>query len=184
MYEYAVVGKGLIGAAAARYLSQISDSVVLIGPNEPQGDWTTHQGIFGSHYDQGRITRCMDGSLAWALWATRSIAAYPEIEAKSGIRFHYRCGGIQVGFDTTDPNSNLNKAERNALHLGTAYEKYTSKAFRQQYPEYDFGDDLMVLHETGEAGYINPRALVEAQVKVAEMQRDGLRRNFRTAGLV
>ncbi|MEM7031219.1 MAG: FAD-dependent oxidoreductase [Chloroflexota bacterium] len=170
MYEYAVVGKGMIGAAAARYLSQFSDSVALIGPDEPQGDWATHEGVFGSHYDQGRITRCMDGSLAWAVWATRSIAAYPEIEAKSGIRFHHRCGGIQVGFDTTDPNSNLNKAARNALHLGTAYKKYTSEAFRQRYPEYQFADGLMVLHETGAAGYINPRSLVEAQVKIAEMQ--------------
>ena len=138
MYEYAVVGKGMIGSAAARYLSQWSDAVVLIGPDEPKGDWSAHDGVFASHYDQGRITRCMDGSLAWALWATRSIAAYPEIEAQSGIRFHYRSGGIQVGLNTADPDSNLNKAERNARHLGTAYEKYTSEAFRSRYPEYEF----------------------------------------------
>ena len=167
MYEYAVVGKGMIGAAAARYLSQWSDAVALIGPDEPQGDWSAHDGVFASHYDQGRITRCMDGSLEWALWATRSIAAYPEIEAKSGIRFHHRSGGVQVGFNTADPNSSPNKAERNARHLGTAYEKYTSEAFRTHYPEYHFDDGLMVLHETGEAGYINPRSLVAAQVKIA-----------------
>ena len=52
-----------------------------------------------------------------------------QIEAQSGIRFHYRSGGVQVGFTTIDPNSNLNKAERNALYLGTAYEKYSSQAF-------------------------------------------------------
>ncbi len=170
MYEYAVVGKGMIGAAAARYLSQWSAGVVLIGPDEPQGDWATHDGVFASHYDQGRITRCMDGSLAWALWATRSIAAYPEIEVQSGIRFHYRSGGVQVGFTTTDPNSNLNKAARNALYLGTAYDKYTSEAFRRLHPELHFDDGLTVLHEMGEAGYINPRALVAAQVKIAAAQ--------------
>lgn len=170
MYEYAIVGKGMIGAAAARYLSQWSDAVVLIGPDEPPGDWSAHNGVFASHYDQGRITRCMDGSLAWALWATRSIAAYPEIEAQSGIRFHFRSGGVQVGFTTTDPTSNLNKAERNALYLGTAYAKYTSEAFRLLYPELHFDDGLTVLHETGEAGYINPRALVAAQVKIAVAQ--------------
>lgn len=170
MYEYAVVGKGMIGSAAARYLSQWSESVALIGPDEPQGDWSVHDGVFASHYDQGRITRCLDGSLAWALWATRSIAAYPEIEAKSDIQFHYRSGGVQVGFKTTDPNSNLNKAERNALHLGTAYDKYTSEAFRKVYSAVHFDDGLMVLHETGEAGYINPRSLVAAQVKIAADQ--------------
>ncbi|MEZ4658695.1 MAG: FAD-dependent oxidoreductase [Caldilineaceae bacterium] len=170
MYEYAVVGKGMIGGAAARYLSQWSDAVALIGPDEPTGDWAAHDGVFGSHYDQGRITRCLDGSLAWALWATRSIAAYPEIEAQSGIRFHYRTGGVQVGFTTTDPHSNLNRIERTALQLGAAYDKYASEQFCQLYPQYHFADGLTVLHETGEAGYINPRSLVQAQVKIAEMQ--------------
>ncbi len=170
MYKYAVVGKGMIGSAAARYLSQWSDEVVLIGPDEPEGDWSKHDGVFAAHYDQGRITRCLDGSLAWALWATRSIAAYPEIEEKSGITFHHRSGGIQVGYDSTDPNSALNKAERNALHLGTSYVKMTSDAYCKENPEFWFDPGLMVLHETGESGYINPRSLVAAQVKICEQQ--------------
>ena len=170
MYEYAVVGKGMIGSAAARYLSQWSDAVVLVGPDEPEGDWSSHDGVFASHYDQGRITRCMDGTLAWGLWATRSIAAYPEIEEKSGIRFHYRSGGVQVGYKTDDPNGTINRYEQTALYLGTAYEKYTSEAFRELYPQYHFDDGLVVLHETDEAGYINPRSLVAAQVKITEAQ--------------
>lgn len=170
MYEYAVVGKGMIGSAAARYLSESSDAVALIGPDEPTGDWTAHDGVFASHYDQGRITRCLDGSLPWALWATRAIAAYPEIEAKSGIRFHFRTGGLQVGFNTTDPESDINRIERNALHLGTAYKKFTSAAFCERHPQYHFDNGLIVLHEGGEAGYINPRSLVAAQVKIAAMQ--------------
>lgn len=170
MYEYAVVGKGMIGSAAARYLSKTSDAVVLIGPDEPTVEWSTHDGVFSSHYDQGRITRCLDGSLAWALWATRSIAAYPEIEARSGIKFHYRSGGVHVGYNTSDPTSNLNRVERIAHQLGTAYDRYTSEAFRERYPEYHFDDELTVLHETGEAGYVNPRSLVAAQVKICEVQ--------------
>lgn len=170
MYEYAVVGKGMIGSAAARYLSQQSDSVALIGPDEPQGEWSAHDGVFASHYDQGRITRCMDGSLAWALWATRSIAAYPEIEAKSGIRFHHRSGGVHVCANSADPDSSLSKSERNALHLGTAYARYSSEDFRALHPQYYFDDGLIVLHETGGAGYINPRSLVAAQVKIAADQ--------------
>ena len=170
MYEYAVIGKGMIGSAAARYLSHWSDSVVLVGPDEPQGEWSAHEGLFASHYDQGRITRCLDGSLTWALWATRSIAAYPEIEAKSGIQFHYRSGGVQVCMNSTDPASSLAKAEQNALYLGTSYEKYSSENFRALYPQYYFDDGLIVLHETGEAGYINPRSLVAAQVKIAANQ--------------
>lgn len=169
-YEYGVVGNGLIGSAAARYLSQWSDSVVVIGPEEPQGDWQDHTGPFASHYDQGRITRCMDGSLTWALWATRAIAAYPEIEEKSGIRFHYRSGGVQVGFTNDDPNSHTNRTEQTALIMGTPYDKHSSESFREICPELNFDDGLTVLHETGEAGYINPRSLVAAQTKIAADQ--------------
>ena len=169
MYDYAIIGKGMIGSAAARYVSQQSDSVVLIGPDEPE-NIKAHSGVFASHYDMGRITRCLDGSLAWALWATRSIAAYPEIEAQSGIRFHHRSGGIQVGFNAPNPDGNINKAERNALHLGTAYEKYSAEQFKTIRPELQFVDGLSVLHETGGAGYVNPRSLVAAQVKITADQ--------------
>jgi glycine/D-amino acid oxidase-like deaminating enzyme len=52
-YDYIVVGKGLMGAAAAQHLSVHSSSIVLIGPDEPP-NWASHVGVFGSHYDEGR----------------------------------------------------------------------------------------------------------------------------------
>ncbi|MEM7126034.1 MAG: FAD-dependent oxidoreductase [Chloroflexota bacterium] len=170
MYEYAVIGKGMIGSAAARYLSQWSDEVVLIGPDEPTGDWSQHDGVFASHYDQGRITRVMDRSIAWGIWAMRSIEAYPEIEAQSGIRFHHACGSVCVGFTEDMPNGYISGYERTAHQLGIFYEKYTSEDFCQRYPEYFFEKGLDVVFEKGQAGYINPRSLVEAQVKITESQ--------------
>ena len=35
--------------------------VVLIGPDEP-AEFASHHGVFGSHYDEGRITRSLDGN--------------------------------------------------------------------------------------------------------------------------
>ena len=35
MYKIAVIGRGLIGSAAGRHLSMISDGVAVIGPGEP-----------------------------------------------------------------------------------------------------------------------------------------------------
>ena len=170
MYKYAVVGKGMIGSAAARYLSKWSDGVVLIGPDEPTGEWSAHEGVFASHYDQGRITRRLDRSLTWALWGDRSIAAYAEIEAESGIRFHYPTGGITVGFRSDDPDSHLNHLARTALQLGTRYERLTTEAYAARMPALRFPDNLSLLYETDGAGYINPRSLVAAQVKLAERQ--------------
>ena len=95
-YEYLVIGKGLLGAAAARHLSAASQSVALIGPDEPP-DRASHQGIFGSHYDEGRITRILDPHRIWALLAQRSIARYREIEARSSVPFYHEVGHLAVG---------------------------------------------------------------------------------------
>jgi sarcosine oxidase len=51
MYDYIVVGKGLFGAAAARYLGKFSDKTAIIGPDEP-ADPDSYDGVFASHYDQ------------------------------------------------------------------------------------------------------------------------------------
>lgn len=67
-YEYIVVGKGLMGAAAARHLSAHSPNIALVGPDEP-ADRPSHGGVFGSHYDEGRITRILDPDRIWALLA-------------------------------------------------------------------------------------------------------------------
>jgi len=54
-----VVGLGLVGSAALRYLSAAGHRCVGIGPPEPV-DWSRHDGVFASHYDSGRITRRLD----------------------------------------------------------------------------------------------------------------------------
>lgn len=41
----AVIGKGMIGAAAARHLALMGEEVLLIGPDEPQ-DYASHPGVF------------------------------------------------------------------------------------------------------------------------------------------
>ena len=83
MFDIAVIGNGMMGSAASRYLSATGQTVLAIGPGEP-ADWQAHQGVFASHYDQGRITRIIDPDPVWAHLAARSIAVYPEIEASKG----------------------------------------------------------------------------------------------------
>ena len=76
-YAYIVIGKGLLGAAATRHLSATNQRVAVIGPDEPPNR-AHHQGVFGSHYDEGRITRILDPNRIWALLAQRSIARYRD----------------------------------------------------------------------------------------------------------
>ena len=169
MLDHIVVGKGLIGTATARYLSSIGKKVAVIGPDEPSR-WSSHRGVFASHYDQGRITRILDPDPIWAILAERSIQQYPAIEQQSGIRFHYNVGGLRVGPLSGDPEVRIDRIEAVGQRLGAAFKKHEGKNLQAIYPWFEFPEGQAALLEGGQAGYINPRSLVEAQLKIARLQ--------------
>ena len=76
-FDIAVVGRGLMGTAAARYLAQMGHRVALIGPSEPQNR-ATHDGPFGSHHDAGRITRGLAEKADWAPQKALPVKATPD----------------------------------------------------------------------------------------------------------
>ena len=63
-YKHIVVGTGMIGSAALRHLSLLSDSVCGIGSEEPANP-ENHHGVFSSHYDQGRIASATGPDPIW-----------------------------------------------------------------------------------------------------------------------
>jgi len=83
-FKFIVIGRGMMGAAAARHLARQTNGVAVIGPDEPE-QRKTHEGVFASHYDEGRITRTIDPDRNWALLANRAIGRYREISRDSGI---------------------------------------------------------------------------------------------------
>jgi sarcosine oxidase len=168
-YDIAVIGNGLIGAAASRYLSAAGLRVVAIGPGEP-ADWQQHQGVFASHYDQGRITRIIDPDPVWAHLAAQSIAAYGEIEQKSGVIFHHRTGGLRISPDATAAGDTLNQAEQIGREYGAVYERLSDQDLAGRFPFLHITPGAVGLWEQGGAGYINPRSLVEAQLTIARAQ--------------
>lgn len=143
IFEVAVIGLGLIGSAACRYLSLSSDSVLGVGPPEPR-DWKTHTGVFASHYDEARLTRVVDKDDVWSKLAARSIESYKSVEA-SGIKFHHPVGFLRVTPFYQEQGDTLLAAYETGKRNGAAVE----------------------LIESGGAGYVNPRALVQAQLEVA-----------------
>ena len=54
IYDYIVIGKGLMGAAAARHLSAMTSNVALVGPDEPV-DRYTHSGYRSSSCPDYRV---------------------------------------------------------------------------------------------------------------------------------
>lgn len=160
----AVIGAGMIGAAAARHLAQGGHAVVLIGPPEPQ-DKAAHPGVFGSHYDEGRITRALDPWPFWSRASRASIARYSQIEADSGLRFFHQTGTVMAGAEDSPYIRRLCDVQQ---QQGLACDALRGPELAARFPFFRFDPGTLALHETEGAGHINPRMLVRAQMRLAE----------------
>ncbi len=167
-FKYIIIGGGMMGAAAARHLSQREEGVALIGPGEPS-DYRSHDGVFASHYDEARITRRFDGDLLWATFAARAIDRYREIEEGSGVRFFSEAGCLFAGPEPRSDADYLYRATRiaEAMSLSTV-EELAPHELKSRFPQFDFPAHVVGYHEPVQAGHINPRALVRAQIILAK----------------
>ncbi|WP_425647065.1 NAD(P)/FAD-dependent oxidoreductase [Agrobacterium leguminum] len=166
-FRYIVVGRGMMGAAAARHLAETVDGVALIGPGEP-ADIKSHQGVFASHYDEARITRTIDGDADWALLANRSIARYADIAARSGVEFYAPVGCLMVGPERGGDNPFVDDVRKAAARLGVSTELLGGENLESRFPYFSFEPGCEGVFERNNAGYVNPRALVKAQAVLAE----------------
>lgn len=160
----AVIGRGLIGAAAARHLAVAGQDVVLIGPEEP-ADKASHTGVFASHYDEGRITRALDPSPFWSRASRASIARYAEIEAASGIRFFSPVGSVVSG---PEGGSFMRDVRAVAAAESISCDAPDAAERAGQFSYFAFPDGTDLLHEPMGAGYVSPRRLVAAQTEAAK----------------
>jgi sarcosine oxidase len=166
-FKSIVVGRGMMGAAAARYLALQGDGVAVIGPDEPK-DWANHHGVFASHYDEARITRTIDSNPVWARLANRSIARYGQIAAESGVDFYEEVGCLIVGPKRGGRDPYVGQVEAAARALGVSIEMLSDAELRARFRYFDFGTDCEGVYEERHAGYVNPRRLVDAQSLLAE----------------
>lgn len=160
----AVIGRGLIGSAAARHLAGTDASVTLIGPDEP-ADRAVHQGVFASHYDEGRITRALDTQLYWSRVSRAAIARYAGIEAESGVRFFTETGSLIAGPEGSAPVAGLDACRRDE---GIESDVLRDTALAGAFPFFRFAPGMVGFHEPDGAGHVSPRALVLAQNSAAE----------------
>ena len=166
MFDYLVIGKGLIGSAAARHLSAYSPHVLLIGPDEP-ANYAAHGGVFSSHYDEGRITRRLARDEVWAHLADRAIRQYALLEEASGLRFHQPVGCLTVAH-TPQESRYLRGRDDIARLLGVKYAVLgDAAAIRHNFPFLAFPDGYQGNYELAPAGYINPRTMIRAQLHTA-----------------
>ena len=163
-FRFIVIGRGMMGAAAAKYLARQTDGVAVIGPDEP-ADRKAHEGVFASHYDEGRITRTIDPDCDWALLANRSIARYGEIASESGIDFYTEAGCVVVA---PPESAYLAGTRQAAVSFGVETTSFDEAGLKRRFPYFAFPAGSAGIFEAKGAGHISPRKLVKAQSLLAE----------------
>jgi sarcosine oxidase len=162
--KLAVIGRGLIGAAAARHLCKMGHDVALVGPDEP-ADFSRHNGVFGSHYDEGRITRRFDPEPFWVQMNCAAISRYGEISAESGVEFYREVGVLHVG---SGESPDVASVGRITAEAGILCEAYDGAGLAERFPYLGSTAGMQGYFEPQNAGYISPRRLVRAQTVAAE----------------
>jgi len=158
--DVAVVGRGLIGSAAARHLAERGVSTALVGPSEVP-DRTVGEGPFSSHGDEGRITRIAGRTPVWSQLAARSVARYHDIELRSSTAFH-----VQRGLVMSVPK--VGEWIDNGLINGSNAHSVRADQVRDA-TGVNITNGHPLAYEGPPAGYINPRRLVAAQTALTEM---------------
>jgi len=156
----AVIGRGMIGAAAARHLAESGTSTALIGPLEP-ADRKGSQGPFSSHPDEGRITRIFGRTPVWAALAAASIQRYDDIEQRSGIEFYVPSGCAAVFPEASEW---IEAAAGYDLDAKMVTAEWLMDCTGIAAPA---GNEIA--YEWAPAGHINPRRLVAAQASLAAL---------------
>ncbi|WP_069162860.1 FAD-dependent oxidoreductase [Nocardia altamirensis] len=166
--EIAVIGAGMFGAAAAKYLSREGADVLVIGPAEPGADEALSQHSFGAHYDQARICRRIGWDPVWAALDSRSLERFRDIEADSGLRFFHDCGSLilMAGSLHTRTSAMVQRGREEGIDVAWLAQSQLRTEFPELgIPELDGGTEGLL--ERAHAGYLNPRALVTAQLRLA-----------------
>jgi sarcosine oxidase len=162
----AVVGRGPMGAAAARHLAEASEDVVLVGPEEP-ADWARHPGPFASHYDEGRQAEFAAHNEGISRLSRASADAFRGLQQRTGIEFYSDWPNLWVmprGHRTD--YLDLDRCEALAKQLGVELIPLDGAGLAARYPAMRFGADSRGLLEP-RGGLINPRRMVQAQLAAA-----------------
>jgi sarcosine oxidase len=162
VYDVAVIGSGLMGAAAARHVQCEVSDVVLIGQPEP-ADRRSHRGVFASHYDSGRIVRSLDRDPLWATLARRAVAGFAALEARSGVRFFHPVGALKIGPADPSRSDYVATLVAEARRSAVPFDLLDARSINDMLFPARVADDMAGVLTRDQSGYLDPRAHIRAQ---------------------
>lgn len=167
-HRFIVVGRGPMGAAAARHLAAAGEEVVVVGPEEPE-NWSQHDGVFASHYDEGRQFELASSEKILVRLAKDSVRGFQEVEKATGIPFFRRHPNLRVGPAgfSDDHYYNWEGIDAVGRELSVETVHLGDQGLSETFPQFCFESGSRGLVEPN-GGVINPRRLVKAQLCAAQ----------------
>src|SRR6185312_13107077 len=162
-YDTIIIGRGLIGTAAAKYTSRMKKGVALIGPDE--ATTSREKIVFASHYDAARIQGLVGKDTVTTMLNQQSAHAFAQLEKETNIRFRSEEGCLTVFPD--NPDFFISEYESRAKKSGIAYRiAEGADSLKECNSEFCFPTSAKGFYELAPAGHINPRLLIQAQETV------------------
>ncbi|MEO7269831.1 MAG: FAD-binding oxidoreductase [Knoellia sp.] len=175
--DVVVIGAGMFGSAAGKYLSRSGARVCVVGPAEPARHAQVTAQSFGAHFDEARITRRLGWDEVWQSLDSRSLARFRMIEEESGVPFYTELGSLilMAGSISERTLSMLGQSQGDDIPV----DRLTEEDLHREMPLLGLpklsGGVEGLLERTG-AGYINPRSLVRAQLELTRQAGGTVRR--------
>ncbi|MEP7268237.1 MAG: FAD-dependent oxidoreductase [Saprospiraceae bacterium] len=160
-FDIIIIGKGLVGSAAAKYLCKSHQKVAIIGPDEPKDNDSAL--VYASHYDQARIQRIIGKDEVWTRLNVDAALEYEVIQKESGIDFHKGVGCLYV--NPYGEDEYLRNLPLLAQKFNLQYSLFTTDQ-DQYYSGFSFPEKSVGILETSPSGYINPQLLMKAQLNI------------------
>jgi sarcosine oxidase len=176
-YEVVVIGAGMFGSAAAKHLAQAGAEVLVIGPAEPEVSTEVTRYSFGAHFDEARITRRLGWDPVWGALDSRSLTRFRDMEDESGIGFFHECGSLVVMARSIHQRTDSILAQCD--HEGISVERMSEATLAKEFPALgipSIAGGVEGLLERRQAGYLNPRRLVEVQLSLSRKAGGQVRR--------
>ena len=165
-FDVLVVGRGLLGSAAARHLATENSHVALIGPTEEQ--CLLSKRVFASHYDKTRVQRIIAQDELWTRLNLDSARSWGALQEETGIDFYQQNGCLYIN---TYEDEYLKSAPKIAKGFDLHFEEVRDATdLRAISPRLSIAGEIHGIYESSLAGQINPRSLVTAQLKAFKAQ--------------
>jgi sarcosine oxidase len=160
-FDVAVIGRGLSASASARHLALENLNVALIGPTEEQ--CKSSKNTFAGHYDSTRVQRIIAQNELWTRLNLDSVKTWKNLQSQTGISFYKENGCLYVNHYQDEY---LKSAHKIAKEFDLEIQNFNNSAeLKQISPHISIDSSIFGIFEPKLAGLLNPRKLVEAQLK-------------------